>query len=69
MSEAELHLREKAGESADEIIDEVKQCPEYFWMEGGSDGTWGHMMFHEDYGHLMPYIVKFATECEKASAS
>lgn len=64
MSETERKLREKAGGKADEIIQEVKDCPDYFVMEGGSDGTFAHVCFLDDYGHLMPEIAKFASECD-----
>ncbi len=63
MSEVERKLREKAGDKADEIIEEVKECPDYFVMEGGSDGTFSHVCFLDDYGHLMPEISDFAVEC------
>ena len=63
MSEVEVKLREKAGEKAEEIIEEVKKYPDYFVMQGGYDGTFSHVCFWDDYGHLMPEISKFAVEC------
>ena len=62
MSEAERIVRLKAGDKADEIIKDVRECATYFLMEGGSDGTFGHILFHENYGHLMPEITDLAVE-------
>ena len=63
MTETEKKLREKAGSRAETIIEDVKDNPDYFVMEGGADGTYGHMCFWEDFGHLMPEISRFAKEC------
>ena len=62
MSDNERKVREKAGDKADEIIEEVRECPDYFVMEGGSDGTFAHMEFLDDFGHLMPEISNLAEE-------
>ncbi len=61
--ELEKKLRDKAGKDADRIIAEVMEDPHYFVMEGGSDGTFSHIRFHNEYGHLMPEISDFAVKC------
>ena len=53
-------FKEKAGDKAEEIIAEVKADPEFYINEGGSDGTFGNMMFHQTYGHLIPEIIDLA---------
>ena len=62
MSENEIKVRQKAGDKANQIIAEVKLDPDFFVMEGGSDGTFAHVRFWDDYGHLMPEIAKLAVE-------
>jgi hypothetical protein len=59
----EQKLRQKAGKDADKIVEEVRECPDHFVMEGGADGTYSHVRFWDDYGHLMPEISDFAEEC------
>jgi hypothetical protein len=65
MTNVELSLRNKIGsnDEAEQIINEVKECPDYFVMEGGADGTFAHVRFFDDFGHLMPEIADFAEEC------
>lgn len=62
MSEAERIVREKAGDKADEIVNDVRSCADYFLMQGGADGTFGHSLFYDNYGHLMPEITTLAEE-------
>lgn len=62
MSEVETSFRKKAGDRADELVKEVKESPDWFVMEGGADGTWGHALFWGEFGHLMPEISKLAVE-------
>jgi len=63
MTETEKKLRSKIQEAADEIIAEVKKYPDWFLMEGGSDGTFSHVRWHDEFGHLNPEITDFAVEC------
>ncbi len=62
MSDAERKVREKSGVDADLVISQVRGCPDYFLLQGGSDGTFAHVKFFDDYGHLMPEITKLAEE-------
>lgn len=49
----------------DELTDEQKKIiaedPIYFIYEGGSDGTFAHVMFHEDYGSWLPGAIDYAS--------
>ena len=66
MTETEKKLRSKiqeAGDNPDDIIAEVKECPDWFLMEGGSDGTFSHVRWHGEFGRLKPEITDFAVEC------
>jgi len=60
MNEQQLLTAFHANGGTPEIIQEVKLCPDYFVMEGGADGTWAHIEFLDDFGHLMPEISKLA---------
>lgn len=46
-----------------ELIAEIDRNPDYFLMEGGSDGTFGHAEFCSLYGRFKPEIIKFAVAC------
>ena len=72
MTEIERHFRAKVSRwerlssgalKVEEVLKEVKDCPDYFVMEGGADGTFAHEEFLDKYGGLMPEIVQFASEC------
>lgn len=45
------------------LIQEIKENPDYFVMEGGTDGSFGHAEFLDEFGDLMPEIIDFAVEC------
>ena len=67
MSETEQKLRIKLKNykhiDIDEVIKEVQENADWFLGEGGSDGTYAHMVWLEEYAHLKPEITKFAEEC------
>jgi hypothetical protein len=53
----------KAGEQASELIKEVEESPDYFAMQGGSDGTFGHVEYLAKYKQFEPEIGRFAMAC------
>ena len=56
-------FREKAAKvnrDADAIIEEVRKYPDWFLMQGGSDGTFGHVSWHAEFGTLLPEIANLA---------
>lgn len=50
----------KVNKEATAIIEEVRKYPDWFLMEGGSDGTYGHVLWHSQYGKLLPEIADLA---------
>lgn len=63
LMEIEKKFRDKCDKlkwDADVLIKEVKEDPDWFLMEGGSDGTLPHANWHADYGELCPEITNLA---------
>lgn len=67
-TDAEVRFRSKSASvgltstEADYIIALIQEDPDYFLNQGGSDGTYSHMLFHVNYGDLMPEIADLAVE-------
>lgn len=65
MTETEIALRNKAesfGANPNELIKDICQDPDWFFCEGGSDGTFSHLVWLEDYGVYQPELGKFVVE-------
>lgn len=65
MTETEKKFRAKAGPRAEELLEEIRKSPEFFVMEGGSDGTLSHSCFWDDFGRYMPEIAQLAAEMQE----
>jgi hypothetical protein len=49
-------------ELPEELRKTIREDPLFFVYEGGSDGTFGHAIFLEDYGEWLPGASEYAAE-------
>lgn len=58
---AKMNKKLRSTDNLKDIIEDVKDSPSYFLMQGGSDGTFGHIKWYGTYGHLLPEITDLAS--------